>query len=324
MTGAGRARKNSPILGAARATIGEASNSLVSAASEFNHSFEVDLALVRPDPDQPRRHFDPDALAALAATLQTEGQLQPVLLRPDPEARGRWIIVAGERRWRAAQLNGWTKLLAIVHHGDPDITSLIENLQRVDLSPLEEARGINRLLTEKGWTQEHAARALGRATSDLSGTLRILRLPEALLSEILTSEHPPAKNVLIELARIEDPAALRRLAGLARDGRLTVKAIREAGRAPRSGTDDRFRAHDEPPAPTHPIEPREVEPHPVEPQPAPAAPQPNAAPDWTVVVGAIGVLSAVLAEQRDITSAEARTLWALKDVVETALRRHRI
>jgi ParB family chromosome partitioning protein len=223
-----RAKKQSPVLGAASAMIGEASLSLVSAGSAFSHSFEVEIDRVRPDPAQPRRDLDPDALASLAATLREEGQLQPILLRPDAAAPGHWIIVAGERRWRAARMNGWKLVLAIAHHGDAEVAALIENLQRVDLAPLEEARGIERLLRGKGWTQEQAARALGKGISDISGTLRILRLPEPLLTEILTSESPPAKNVLIELARVEDAAALARLAALARTGGLTVKAIRAA------------------------------------------------------------------------------------------------
>jgi ParB family chromosome partitioning protein len=223
-----RAKKLSPVLGAASAMIGEASLSLVSAGSAFSHSFEVEIDRVRPDPAQARRDLDPDALASLAATLREEGQLQPILLRPDASAPGHWIIVAGERRWRAARMNGWKLVLAIVHHGDAEVAALIENLQRVDLAPLEEARGIERLLRGKGWTQEQAARALGKGISDISGTLRILRLPEPLLTELLTSELPPAKNVLIELARVDDAASLARLAALARTGGLTVKAIRAA------------------------------------------------------------------------------------------------
>jgi ParB family chromosome partitioning protein len=231
---AARAKRPSPILGAAHALIGAASDALVSADSVFSHSFEVEIARVRPDPDQPRRAIDPDALASLAATLEAEGQLQPILLRPDDAApgEGRWILVAGERRWRAAQLNGWTRMLAIVHRGDADVAALLENLQRVDLAPLEEARGIERLLSVRGWTQERAARALGKATSDLSGTLRILHLPADILAAMSASASPPSKNVLIELARIEDPAALARLAALARTGELTIRAIR-AARAPR-------------------------------------------------------------------------------------------
>ena len=223
---AARPRGSSPILGVSSAIIGDASERLVTGASGFNHSFEVDIALVAPDPAQARRSFDDKALATLAATLAAEGQLQPVLLRPDPTARGRWIIVAGERRWRAAKMLEWRTILAIAHSGDTDVAGLIENLQRVDLSPVEEARGIARLIAEKGWSQDRAAQALGKAKSDISGTLRILNLPDDVLQEVLTSELPPTKNVLIEMARVTDPALLRQLSDHARRGTLTVKVIR--------------------------------------------------------------------------------------------------
>lgn len=291
-----RRKKSSPILGAAAAMIGEASNSLVSATSEFNHTFEVDIELIRPDPKQSRRQFDQNALAALAATLEGEGQLQPILLRPDTERHGQWIIVAGERRWRAAKMNGWKKLLAIAHNGDAEVASLLENLQRVDLTPLEEARGINRLLTEKGWTQEQAARALGKPKSDISGTLRILSLPEDFLKEVLTSEHMPAKNVLIELSRISDPTILSALMSLASEGSLTVKAIRTAHGATK-------RVHpDELGSKTKKNGPADI-------------------PGWNAVSRVLRLVSTLAVGERAISQDEAQTLLSLRDAIDAALSR---
>lgn len=223
-----RRRKSSPTLGISATMIGDASERLIAEGSTFNHTFEVDIDAIAPDPAQARRSFDERSLAALATTLEAEGQLQPVLLRRDPDNRAGWIIVAGERRWRAAKLLNWPKLLAMAYTGDAEVAALVENLQRVDLSPVEEARGIARLIAEKGWTQDRAAQALGKPKSDVSGTLRILNLPPEVLDQVLTSEYVPAKNVLIELARISDPALLRQLASYARHGTLTVKAIRTA------------------------------------------------------------------------------------------------
>lgn len=140
---AGRLRKVSPILNAAGTAIGNASQALVPATSEFNHSFELQMDVVQPDPDQPRTVFDDKALTALANTLRTEGQLQPILVRRDSNHRGRWIIVAGERRWRAALLLGWPNILAMPFSGDAEVATLLENLQRVDLSPIEEANRHN-------------------------------------------------------------------------------------------------------------------------------------------------------------------------------------
>lgn len=221
-----RRRPPSPMLAAATAAMGQESIRLVTGDSRFRHSFEAPLAAISPDPTQPRKTFDPDAIAALARTMAEQGQLQPVLLRRNPARRDHWILIAGERRWRAAQLNGWTSLLAIEHDGDAEVATLLENLQRVDLSPLEEAQGIQRLLAEKGWTQVRAAEALGRSKADMSGLLRILDLPGEVLDGLTAGRINLARNVLIELARVEPGPHREALLRLAHDGRLTVRAIR--------------------------------------------------------------------------------------------------
>ncbi len=208
--------------------IGEASGTLVTSGGRFRHSFEVDTAAISPDPTQARKTFDMEEIAGLANTMADQGQLQPILLRRDTDTRGRWIIIAGERRWRAAQLNGWSTVLAIEHNGDPEVAALIENLQRVDLSPVEEARGLQRLIAEKNWSQDRAAAALGKSKSDVSAMLGILDLPEELLDRVLTSELLVSKNVLIELARVEGEGVQKRLVKLAMEGGLTIRAIRQA------------------------------------------------------------------------------------------------
>jgi len=215
--------------------IGAASDTLVTSSGQFRHSFEVDLSAVSPEPDQPRRHFDAQDIAALAATMADQGQLQPILLRRDPVSRQRWIIVAGERRYRAALLLGWQAILAIAHEGDPEVTALIENLQRVDLSPVEEARGLQRLISSRGWSQDRVAAALGRSKGDVSATLGILTLPETLLDAVLTSELSLSKNLLVELARVEEPTVRAALIARASQGGLTVRGIRQA-RADGQGT----------------------------------------------------------------------------------------
>ena len=223
-----RTRRPSPILGAATAAIGEASAVLVPRESRFRHSFEALVDAIRPDPSQARKSFDQAELAELAATMAEQGQLQPILVRRDPTATARWMIVAGERRWRAAVINGWRTILAIEHEGDAEVASLIENLQRVDLNPVEEARGLQRLIGEKGWSQTQAARALGKSKGAVSSLLRILSLPDDVLDAVLTSELAIPKNVLVELARVEEPEVRARLLALARAGTLTVRALRDA------------------------------------------------------------------------------------------------
>lgn len=216
----------SPILGAVTSMIGEASGTLVTDGGRFRHSFEVALGSLAADPAQARKTFAAEEIAALALTMAEQGQLQPILVRRDPQVRNRWVIVAGERRYRAARLNNWPSLLAIEHAGDPEVAALIENLQRVDLLPLEEARGLQRLIRDKNWSQDRAAAALGKAKSDISATLRILSLPADLLEKVLTSEPELSKNVLVEMARVEDPEILAGLARLAGTGGLTIRAVR--------------------------------------------------------------------------------------------------
>lgn len=259
-----RSKRPSPILGAASAMIDQASETLVTKASRFSHSFEADMDTIEPDPAQPRKVFLEADIASLAATMEERGQLQPILLRPYRSTKGRWLIVAGERRWRAAKLNGWPTILAIEHDGDPEVASLLENLQRIDLTPVEEARGLQRLIEGKGWTQDQAAVALGKSKSEVSGVLRILTLPDDLLDAVLTSELAVPKHALVELARVEAPDVREHLIGLARLGQLTVRTIRSVrdgsalpvdtrggksrdgntGRSKRTGTGFSFRSLD--------------------------------------------------------------------------------
>ncbi|MGI4943260.1 MAG: ParB/RepB/Spo0J family partition protein [Janthinobacterium lividum] len=222
-----RPRAPSPILGAVAATIEAESRALVT-NSGFRHTFEVPVDTVEPDPGQPRRAFDDDGLRQLAATMDERGQLQPILLRRHPEERNRWMIVAGERRWRAAAILGWKTMLAIEHDGDPEVASLLENLQRVDLTVVEEARGVRRLMESKGWTQSQAAEAVGRSKGEMSAVLRVLHLPQELLDQVLTSEPPVPRNTLIELARIKEPEEQRRLVAAMRDGGMTIRELRQA------------------------------------------------------------------------------------------------
>jgi ParB family chromosome partitioning protein len=221
-----RAKRPSPVLGAAMALIGEAGDTLVPKDSRFRHTFEAPVDRIRSDPDQPRKVFIEAEIAALAATMAEQGQLQPILLRRDPEQRGSYVIIAGERRWRAARLNGWSTMLAIEHEGDAEVATLIENLQRVDLTTVEEARGLNRLIKEKGWTQAQAAEALGKSKGEISATLRILTLPQTVLDGVLTSELDIPRNALVELARVESTTVRDALIELARNGGLTIKVIR--------------------------------------------------------------------------------------------------
>jgi ParB family chromosome partitioning protein len=148
------------------------------AASETTR--QVPIELIRPGPFQPRRHFAEAELDALAQSIREKGILQPLLVRPLTAEEAAFELVAGERRWRAAQRVGLHEVPVIVRSfGDSEALeiALVENLQREDLSPLEEAEAYSRLLSEFGRTQASLAEAVGKSRSHVANTLRLLSLP---------------------------------------------------------------------------------------------------------------------------------------------------
>ncbi|MEZ5667978.1 MAG: ParB/RepB/Spo0J family partition protein [Alphaproteobacteria bacterium] len=141
----------------------------------------VPIESLTPGPYQPRRRFDDETLAQLAESIARHGLLQPILVRRHRDDPQRYEIVAGERRWRAAQLARLHEVPVVVRDMDDHDTlevALVENIQRQDLSPLEEADGYRRLIEEFAYTQEALAKALGRSRSHIANTLRLLGLPE--------------------------------------------------------------------------------------------------------------------------------------------------
>lgn len=171
----------------------------------------IPLGRIRPNPQQPRRSFDEEGLAELAASIRSCGILQPLTVRRAGEG---YELVAGERRLRAARIAGLREvpcLVAQVGEEDSALLALMENLQRRDLDCWEEAQAIARLISRYGLSQEEAARRLGRAQPTVANKLRLLRLPEdvrALLRENgLTERHARA------LLRLQDPEVQRRAVG---------------------------------------------------------------------------------------------------------------
>lgn len=171
----------------------------------------IPLGRIRPNPQQPRRSFDEEGLAELAASIRSCGILQPLTVRRAGEG---YELVAGERRLRAARIAGLREvpcLVAQVGEEDSALLALMENLQRRDLDCWEEAQAIARMISRYGLSQEEAARRLGRAQPTVANKLRLLRLPEdvrALLRENgLTERHARA------LLRLQDPEVQRRAAG---------------------------------------------------------------------------------------------------------------
>ncbi|HYF25612.1 MAG TPA: ParB/RepB/Spo0J family partition protein [Baekduia sp.] len=190
---------------------------------------DLPVELVRPNPGQPRKRFDQDALDALAASIGERGVLQPVLVRPVPG--GTYELVAGERRWRAAQLAGLDRVPAIVQDRDDTATleaALVENMAREDLNPVEEARAVAALVEDLGLTREEVGRRVGRSRVAVSNLLRLLDLPDEVLDALedgrLTEGHGRA------LLLADDHADRRRLARAAAEGGWSVRVLEDQAR----------------------------------------------------------------------------------------------
>ena len=158
---------------------------------------EVDIDLVRPNPNQPRKHFDEDALNELADSIKKHGLIMPIVVNNMED--GKYMIIAGERRYRAAKIAGKTQIPVVVRaYTDREIKeiSLIENLQREDLNPIEAANAMKQLMDEYHLTQEELAQRLGKSQSSIANKLRLLRLPEevktAMADAHLTERHARA------------------------------------------------------------------------------------------------------------------------------------
>jgi ParB family chromosome partitioning protein len=153
------------------------------------HLMNVALTQLRPGKYQPRTQMDPGAIAELAESIKAQGVIQPILARPLGD--GHFEIIAGERRWRAARLAGLDSIPVLVREVRDDLAlamALIENIQREDLNPIEEAAGIQRLIDEFGMTHEAAAEAVGRSRSGVSNLLRLLSLAKPVQDMVLQNK----------------------------------------------------------------------------------------------------------------------------------------
>ena len=144
----------------------------------------IELTRIQPDADQPRKTFDEAELLELAATLKRQGQLQPAVVRYD-QAADKFVLIAGERRWRAAKLANLSTLNCVVDDGVRDETawqelSIVENVQREDLKPVEQARFYKRMMDARGWTQRQVAEAIGLNEVKICRVMSLLDLPEDL------------------------------------------------------------------------------------------------------------------------------------------------
>lgn len=206
----------------------------------------VPIEALSPGPDQPRKRFEPHALAELARSIETQGIIQPIVVSPEPTAAGkprRYLIVAGERRWRAAQQAGLHQVPVVirdVNHEERLELALVENIQRADLNPIEESRAYAQLLELRGWTQEELATRVGKDRSTVANALRLLRLPDNVQELVregrLSMGHA---RTLLGLEKEHDIVGLAR--EVVRSGmsvRATEQAVRKHNAPPRPETVD--------------------------------------------------------------------------------------
>ncbi len=216
------ARGQDPSAGTVSAGPSEAHSAEVSGA----HYREIPVSAITPNPRQPRRTFDEDALEELAESIRQVGLLQPVVVRA--AGPGRYELIMGERRWRASQRAGLTEIGAIVKQTqDNELLrdALIENLHRQQLDPLEEAAAYQQLLDDFGATHEELARKIGRSRPHISNTLRLLNLPpvvqKRVAAGVLSAGHARA------LLSVENPEVQERLASRIVAEGLSVRAVEE-------------------------------------------------------------------------------------------------
>ena len=222
-----------------RRGLGRGLEVLVGGQARSTEVLDLPVEAIHPNARQPRKRFEPEATAGLAASLRHDGVLQPVLVRP--RRAGGYELVAGERRWRAAREAGLETLPALVRETDDRETlllALVENVAREDLSPVEEARAYAVLVDEFGLSLGEIAERVGRSKPSVSNRLRLLELPEDVLWMLARGELTEGHARAI-LAIPDDDARLRLAKRVSRDGltvRATERAAREGGarRRPRS------------------------------------------------------------------------------------------
>jgi ParB family chromosome partitioning protein len=226
------------------ALLGDAAGEVMVAAASGNQNRDVrddreiarlPLASIHPLPGQPRRHFDDAAIAELADSIRTRGLLQPVIVRAAPDGDG-YQLVAGERRWRAAQRAGLHDIPALVRALDDSATyeiALVENVQRQDLSAIEEAQGYRRLTSDYGHNAEAIGKLVGKSRSHIANLLRLLDLPEDV--QALVADGSLSMGHARALIGHADAAGLARK--IVAEG-LSVRAVEALVRRPSSGQEN--------------------------------------------------------------------------------------
>lgn len=189
--------------------------------------FNVDIDLIITDPNQPRKFFDTESLAELSLSIQQKGVLQPVLIRKDQE--NKIYLVAGERRLRAAKMAGLKRIPAVLTKGNPLEIAIIENLQRDNLKPVEEAEALGRMVEEYNYTQEQLALVIGKARSTITETLSLNKLPEKIKEECRRADNFP-RRLLVEVSKQKTQDEMISLFNKIKENNLTSGEVRNITR----------------------------------------------------------------------------------------------
>ena len=205
------------------------------AADPARDYFSCELDAIEPASVQPRKHFDPDALADLSASIKESGLIQPLVVRRKDGAEDRYELIAGERRWRASRMAGLTEVPVVVKDVDDAVAfalALIENIQRQDLNPIEEAMAYERLIEEFEFTQAELAEQVGKSRSAISNAVRLLNLPELVQSKLAEGELTPGHAR--PLLTLEHEQAVDLAAAIEQE-QLTVRQTEQLARELRDG-----------------------------------------------------------------------------------------
>jgi ParB family transcriptional regulator, chromosome partitioning protein len=191
---------------------------------EMPRIIEIELSKLRPNPNQPRKVFNEETIKELAASIEQHGLIQPISVVTDPESRDGFMIVAGERRYRAHQHLEKTTITAIITKGNSDEIALIENIQREDLSPIDQAEGLASMMERHGYKQEELAKVVGKSRPTVTELLSLNALPEEIKQECRTFDVP--KTFLVQIVRVGKPEEQLRFWSEYKKGE--VRTVREA------------------------------------------------------------------------------------------------
>jgi len=193
-------------------------------STDLPRILELDLDKIHPNPNQPRKNFNEERLAELADSIEKHGLIQPIVVKKNPAGED-YLLVAGERRYRAHKRLGKPTIPAIITEGNADELALIENIQREDLNPIEAAEALAQMIERYRYTHEELGKVIGKARTTVSELLRLNDLPRAIKDDCRTADGI-SKSVLLEISRFEDPQQQVAAWEAVKMSGFTVRALR--------------------------------------------------------------------------------------------------